>query len=49
MKQLDLDGNLIDDSERIVQEFCCKSCYTAKNDKCTCRCGGKYHGKGKTL
>jgi len=38
----------MDDTERVIEEFCCKACYYAKNKPCTCRCGGKYHGKGKT-
>lgn len=25
---------------------CCKACYFAKLDKCTCKCKGKFHGKG---
>ena len=47
VKQLDLNGNPMDDIERVIEEFCCKACYYAKNKPCTCRCGGKYHGKGK--
>lgn len=27
-------------------KVCCKACYNAKNDQCSCRCEGKYHGKG---
>lgn len=25
---------------------CCEACYMAKNKKCTCRCGGAFHGLG---
>lgn len=46
-KQLDLDGNPMDLTERLIEEFCCKACYYAKKKPCTCRCGGKYHGVGK--
>ena len=25
--------------------LCVESCYTATEEKCTCRCNGAYHGK----
>ena len=25
---------------------CCDACYYAKEERCVCRCGGKYHGLG---
>ena len=29
-----------------ITEVCCESCYTAKEEKCTCQCHGAYHGLG---
>lgn len=32
-----------------VPEDCCPQCFYAKEHKCTCRCGGRYHGVGAGL
>lgn len=29
-----------------VPETCCYSCFYAKNEPCSCRCGGSNHGLG---
>lgn len=26
--------------------ICCEACWTAEYERCTCKCGGKYHGAG---
>jgi hypothetical protein len=28
------------------EHICTETCYTATEEKCTCRCGGAYHGLG---
>lgn len=28
------------------EDICCESCWNATKDKCTCHCGGLYHGLG---
>jgi len=28
------------------EHICTETCYDALGDKCTCRCGGAYHGLG---
>ena len=28
------------------EHACTETCYTATEEKCTCRCGGAYHGLG---
>ena len=30
----------------IVKNLCCAGCYNAGRKRCTCRCGGAYHGLG---
>jgi len=33
-------------TEEDLKEICCESCYTAKEEECTCKCHGAYHGLG---
>lgn len=40
--QVSLEGQPVEPYKGV----CCKACYFAKGDKCTCRCGGQHHGKG---
>lgn len=28
--------------------ICCEACWNAEEEKCTCKCGGANHGRGKT-
>ena len=28
------------------QDICCEACWNAREKKCTCHCGGIYHGEG---
>lgn len=35
------------DPERPPEGVCVESCYMAKEEKCSCRCNGAYHGLGK--
>lgn len=30
-------------------DICCEACWTAHGEKCTCRCGGLYHGIGRKV
>lgn len=44
-KQTDLFGKELDLAPEEVNEVCCTQCYTAKDEPCTCKCGGTHHGK----
>ena len=35
------------DPERPPEGACTERCYDAEEEKCTCRCGGAYHGLGR--
>lgn len=35
-----------DDPEQPPEHVCTETCYTASEEKCTCRCGSAYHGLG---
>ena len=39
--QSTLEGNVS------PQGICCEPCYTAKEERCVCRCGGRWHGQGR--
>ena len=34
--------------EQAVPKACCTRCYYATQERCTCKCGGAYHGQGRT-
>jgi hypothetical protein len=49
--QLDLGGiptmeNDQNDEKGPWTGICCQACWTAKYQRCTCKCGGVHHGKG---
>lgn len=34
-------------AEEPWKDVCCRACWFAKRERCVCKCGGKYHGKGR--
>lgn len=35
-----------DEIKKPWEGICSKSCWFAKGERCTCKCGGKHHGEG---
>jgi len=33
-------------TKEALNKVCCESCYTAKEEKCDCKCHGAFHGLG---
>lgn len=33
-------------AKSVISSECCMACYMAEELVCTCRCNGKFHGKG---
>lgn len=47
-KQKNLFGKTLElPTEKDLPKICCESCYNALEEKCTCKCGGAYHGLGR--
>lgn len=36
--------NFEKDAAKIQSELCCEACMNAKEDRCTCKCHGLFHG-----
>jgi len=47
-QQTTLDGGVSNRKTEPWKGVCCNSCYNAEHDRCTCRCGGRYHGLGNS-
>ena len=56
--QINLVGNAVEISAKKTEAhnrkkpapwdgICCEACWNAAEDDCTCRCGGRHHGRGK--
>lgn len=39
-------GEYMEKEEEPWKDICCKRCWFAMGKRCTCQCGGKYHGRG---
>ncbi len=47
-KQINIFGEKLEipTQKKEFSEICCESCYTAKEEKCDCKCHGAFHGLG---
>jgi len=47
-KQKDLFGEKLNlPTKKDLDKLCSENCYYALEEKCTCKCGGAYHGLGR--
>jgi hypothetical protein len=48
ISQKDLFGEVLElpKSKQELDAVCCESCFTASEQKCICKCKGKWHGLG---
>lgn len=44
--QTDLEGNHLGSQDPPWKGICCSQCWNAKGTRCTCSCGGAFHGIG---
>lgn len=44
--QTDLEGNHLGSQDPPWKGICCEQCWNAKGKRCTCSCGGAFHGIG---
>lgn len=44
--QTDLEGNHLGSQDQPWKGVCCSQCWNAEGERCTCKCGGAFHGIG---